>query len=132
VSTKTILGTVVGSKTLDGRWAEKPKAAEDAPAVITKPMGSAAQTPAVPKRKPAEPARPVAKPAVPPKPEPDEPPAKPEPDDAEKKASRLLALAKNYLAAGLKPQAIKKLDEIVRKYPDTEAAKKAKELMRNF
>jgi hypothetical protein len=134
VSTRTILGTIVGSKTLDGRWAEKAGADQDAPAVITKAMDTTGQTSVVPKRKPAKPTSPVVEPAVTPKPKTPKPPDKPEPaaDATEKRAARLLSLAKNYLGAGLKAQALKKLDEIIKKYPNTEAAKKAKEMMNSF
>ena len=125
MTTKTVLGTVVGTKTLDGRWAGRSKSADDAPAVVTKPMGATAKISAVPK--PVTPAPPVT-----PKPKDPEPAPKPAADEAEKKANRLLSLAKNYLGAGMKAPALKKLNEILAKYPKTEAAKKAREMLKGF
>lgn len=130
MTTKTVLGTVVGTKTLDGRWAGRSKSAADAPAVLTKPMGSTAKISAVPKPAPKAPVTPA--PSVTPKPKDTEPAPKPADDQAEKKAGRLLSLAKNYLGAGMKAPALKKLNEIVAKYPKTEAAKKAKDLLKDF
>jgi len=45
----------------------------------------------------------------------------------EKKAKRLLSLGKSYLASGRKPLTAKKLAEILKKYPQTEAAEQARE-----
>ena len=132
MTTKTVLGTIIGTKTLSGEWAGKSKLDDSAPAVAAKPMASAGQPVRPTKPEPKEPASPPTKTAS--KPKDDEPPAKtePQPDEAEKRAGQLFRLAKSYLGAGMKPQALKKLNEIVSKYPKTEVARKAKLLLADF
>ena len=127
VTTKTVLGTVIGTKTLDGQWAGKSKSVDDRPPVATKPMSGEAVTTIAEKPK-----APDVKPEPPPKPKVEPPPktgVKPKPapsaDADEKKARRLLRMVDNYLAAGMKVQALKKLNEIIEKYPKTEAGKEA-------
>ena len=134
MTTKTVLGTIIGTKTLSGEWAGKSKLDDSAPAVAVKPMASTGQPVTPTKPEPKEPAGPPTKIAS--KPKDDKPPAKaePQPDEAEaeKRAGQLLRLAKSYLGAGMKPQALKKLNEIVSKYPKTEVARKAKLLLADF
>jgi len=130
VTTRTVLGTIIGTKTLSGEWAGKSKFDDTTPTVTTEPM-TATEEPTPPKT--PEPVATTGKPTPPETPEPKTPaPAAPKPDGADKKAGQLLRIAKSYLGAGMKPQALKKLNEIVAKYPKTESARAAKLLLANF
>ena len=127
VATRTPLGRLVGSKDVEGRWTGKSKPPADVPAVAvaavkptkTPPGRKPTKTP--PRRKPTA-TKPSGKP----------PSTRPAPsggDTAEKKAARLLALGRNYLASNVKALAAAKFREIIEKYPGTKAAKEAEELL---
>jgi len=131
-TTKTVLGKVIGTKDVRGQWAGRSKIPLDAPAVTTTPIPDDGAPPAAKPPAGGDPV--VSKPTTPKPVEPaKEPPAvSPKPPasasgagDDEKKANRLLALGKNYLASGLKPLAAKKFQEILKKYPKTQAAEQA-------
>jgi TolA-binding protein len=48
---------------------------------------------------------------------------------ADKDCKAWLALARNFMKAGLKDKAKSYLDQVIQKYPDTDYAKEAKELL---
>jgi outer membrane protein assembly factor BamB len=60
------------------------------------------------------------------------PPRQLPPATPEVKAKRLLSMARNYLANGAEALATRKLKELLSKYPDTEAAAKAKRMLRDL
>ena len=62
-------------------------------------------------------------------PKPAEPPKVAEPLTDEQKAKGVLNIADNYIKAGMTDQAKAKLNEVIEKFPGTEAAKAAKEKM---
>ena len=124
-----VLGTLVGTRTLKdivaGIAGVAVKPPVDGPAVTVKDpdartlaaLTGAAAAPAVKKTDeaiaPAAPAAPAvveAAPAV----------------DAEAEAKKMLQFAENYLQANMKYKAIIKYEELVKKYPQTEAGKTAK------
>jgi outer membrane protein assembly factor BamB len=85
------------------------------------------------------PPRPVSETPPPPKKEPararrtaPRPPAKPRPKTPEELARRLWNSARNYLANGAVELARRKLEEIVRKYPDTKYGPMAKNKLRSL
>jgi TolA-binding protein len=51
---------------------------------------------------------------------------------ADKDCKAWLALARNFMKAGLKDKAKSYLDQVIQKYPDTDYAKEAKELLASF
>jgi len=55
------------------------------------------------------------------------PPATPE-----VKAKRMLSMARNFLANGARTMAKRKLEELVKKYPDTETAETARDMLRDM
>ena len=123
-----VLGTLVGTKTLKDVAAGTPsKPPVDGPAVTVKDPDArtvAALTGAAPAA-PASPATPakVDEAAAPVQ------PAAPVPAaavDPEAEANKMLLFAENFLRANMKAKAIVKYEEIVKKYPQTEAAKTAK------
>ena len=102
----------------------KPEPKLKEPVVATRPLGQPIRTVAArPTPKPTPTPRPAptvaATPVAAPKPTPKPSPAAADP---EAEAKRLMQLAENYLRAGLKPMALKKLREIVQKYPKTKVA----------
>jgi hypothetical protein len=121
-----VLGTVTGVRTLKDIVAGTPvRLPTDKPAVVTRELDepirvatlSKAPTPTV-----ATPTPTVAKPTASPKPKPTPsgttpPGAK----DPEAEATKLMQIAENYIGANMKPMAIRKLKEIVKKYPNTKA-----------
>ena len=134
-----VLGTVAGTQSVTDVVARKPATPPvDAPAVTYKDIDgktpvAVAAAPSVPKDNGGT-KEPAAKPDPKDEPEPDKtaktakPPAAETGDvkaDPEAEAAKLQQLAENYLGAGLKSQAIKKLEELVKKYPKTEAGKAA-------
>ena len=128
-----VLGTVTGIRTLKDIVAGVPtRLPTDKPAVVTRDPTSPIRTAAARPVK-AAPANPVkTEPAKPVKIEPVKPvkpiSKKPAPAvDDEAKAAKLIQLAENYIRAGLKPMAIKKLKEAVTKYPKTKSAEKAED-----
>ena len=120
-----VLGTVTGLRPLSEIIAGTPeKPPSDEPAVATRDMGQPIRTVAA-----RPPVRPAPTPTVSPKPTPTvapnpKPAATPDASgaDPEAEAKRLMQLAENYIRAGLKPMALKKLKEIVKKYPKTNTA----------
>ena len=135
-----VLGTVAGTQSVTDVVARKPATPPvDAPAVTYKDIDgktpvAVAAAPSVPKDNGGTKEEPAAKPDPKDEPEPDKtakaakPPAgeaDPAKEDPEAEANKLQQLAENYLGAGLKSQAIKKLEELVKKYPKTEAGKAA-------
>lgn len=118
VATRTPLGKLIGSKDVEGRWTGKSKPPADVPAVA---VAAVKPTKTPPRRKPT-----ATKPSVKP------PRTRPAPrgdDTDEKKAARLLALGRNYLASNVKALAAAKFREVIERYPDTKAAKEAEELL---
>ena len=127
-----VLGTLVGTKTLKDVAAEVPsKPPVEGPAVTVKDpdartlaaLTGAAAAPAVKKTDEAiAPAAPAAPAVVAAPPAATAPPAV----DAEAEAKKMLQFAENYLQANMKYKAIIKYEELVEKYPQTEAGKTAK------
>jgi hypothetical protein len=132
-----VLGTLVGTRTLKDAVAGVPsKPPADGPAVTVRDpdartlaalTGAAAPTAAAPAARktdeaiaPAAPAAPAVAPAAP-----SVAPAAPA-VDAEAEAKKLLQFAENFLQANMKHKAIIKYEELVEKYPQTEAGKTAK------
>ena len=124
-----MLGTLVGTKTLKDVAAGVPsKPPVEGPAVTVKDpdaktlaalTGAAAAPAAVKTDEPVAPAVPAVVQA--------DPTAAAVPAvDLEAKASKMLQFAESYLRANMKNKALVKYEELVRKYPQTEAAKKAK------
>jgi len=125
-----VLGTLVGTRTLKDAVAGVPsKPPVDGPAVTVRDpdartlaaLTGAAAAPAA--------AAPAARktdeaiaPAAPAAPAATAPPAV----DAEAEAKKLLQFAENFLQANMKHKAIIKYEELVEKYPQTEAGKIAK------
>jgi len=120
-----VLGVVTGIQSLEDIIAGvRPEPQVEEPIVATRPLDQpirtvAARTTPTPTPAPA----PTPTPAVtaPPTPKPKPAPAAGE-SDPEAEAGRLMQLVENYLRAGLKPMALKKLREIVRKYPKTKVS----------
>ncbi len=124
-----VLGTIVGTKTLKDVAAGVPsKPPADGPAVTVKDpdartaaalTGTApAAVKAVEAVAPAAPANAGAA---------DQPAATPAAAvDPEAEANKMLLFADSYLRANMKAKAIVKYEDLVRKYPQTEAAKTAK------
>jgi len=132
-----VLGTLVGTMTLKDVIAGIPgKSPLDGPAVTVKDPDArtlaaltgaaavpAAAAPAVKKTDEAiAPAAPVAPAVVEAAPAATQAPAV----DAEAEAKKLLQFAENFLQANMKHKAIIKYEELVKKYPQTEAGKTAK------
>ena len=127
-----MLGTLVGTMTLKDVIAGIPgKSPLDGPAVTVKDpdartlaaLTGAAAAPAVKKTDEAiAPAAPVAPAVVEAAPAATQAPAV----DAEAEAKKLLQFAENFLQANMKHKAIIKYEELVKKYPQTEAGKTAK------
>jgi len=132
-----VLGTLVGTRTLKDAVAGVPsKPPVDGPAVTVKDPdartlaaltgAAAAPTAAAPvARKTDEaiaPAAPAAPAVVAAPPAATAPPAV----DAEAEAKKMLQFAENFLQANMKHKAIVKYEELVEKYPQTEAGKTAK------
>jgi len=124
-----VLGTLVGTRTLKDAVAGVPsKPPVDGPAVTVRDpdartlaalTGAAAPTAAAPAARKTDEA--IA-PAAPAAPAATAPPAV----DAEAEAKKLLQFAENFLQANMKHKAIIKYEELVEKYPQTEAGKIAK------
>lgn len=127
-----MLGTLVGTMTLKDVIAGIPgKSPLDGPAVTVKDpdartlaaLTGAAAAPAVKKTDEAiAPAAPVAPAVVEAAPAATQAPAV----DAEAEAKKMLQFAENFLQANMKHKAIIKYEELVKKYPQTEAGKTAK------
>ena len=127
-----MLGTLVGTMTLKDVIAGIPgKSPLDGPAVTVKDpdartlaaLTGAAAAPAVKKTDEAiAPAAPVAPAVVEAAPAATQAPAV----DAEAEAKKMLQFADNFLQANMKHKAIIKYEELVKKYPQTEAGKTAK------
>ena len=127
-----VLGTLVGTMTLKDVIAGIPgKSPLDGPAVTVKDpdartlaaLTGAAAAPAVKKTDEAiAPAAPVAPAVVEAAPAATQAPAV----DAEAEAKKMLQFADNFLQANMKHKAIIKYEELVKKYPQTEAGKTAK------
>lgn len=127
-----VLGTVTGVRSLQDIIAGNPvQLPTDQPAVVTRDPGEPIKpitttpdpTPVVTRTPDPTPARPVAvpKPVGPAKSTPSSA------NDPEVKAKRLMQLAENYLRAGMKSMAVKKLKEIVKTYPKTKTAEEAED-----
>lgn len=131
VTVQTPVGKAVGVQTFKEIKAGIKPQPEDKPAVVTKPMLGGARTAAPPKPPvvassdlsivagKADDSASVS--MVKPNPKP-----KPASSDPQAKAKRLLKMGKNYLANGMTALAKKKFQEIVTKYPGTQAAAEAK------
>ena len=127
-----VLGTLVGTMTLKDVIAGIPgKSPLDGPAVTVKDpdartlaaLTGAAAAPAVKKTDEAiAPAAPAAPAVVEAAPAATQAPAV----DAEAEAKKMLQFADNFLQANMKHKAIIKYEELVKKYPQTEAGKTAK------
>lgn len=125
-----MLGTLVGTRTLKDAVAGVPsKPPVDGPAVTVRDPDArtlAALTGAAAAPAPAAPAArktdEAIAPAAPAAPAATAPPAV----DAEAEAKKLLQFAENFLQANMKHKAIIKYEELVEKYPQTEAGKTAK------
>jgi hypothetical protein len=125
-----VLGTLVGTRTLKDAVAGVPsKPPVDGPAVTVRDPDArtlAALTGAAAAPAPAAPAArktdEAIAPAAPAAPAATAPPAV----DAEAEAKKLLQFAENFLQANMKHKAIIKYEELVEKYPQTEAGKIAK------
>lgn len=127
-----VLGTLVGTMTLKDVIAGIPgKSPLDGPAVTVKDpdartlaaLTGAAAAPAVKKTDEAiAPAAPAAPAVVEAAPAATQAPAV----DAEAEAKKMLQFAENFLQANMKHKAIIKYEELVKKYPQTEAGKTAK------
>ena len=127
-----MLGTLVGTRTLKDAVAGVPsKPPVEGPAVTVKDpdartlaaLTGAAAAPAVKKTDEAiAPAAPAAPAVVEAAPAATQAPAV----DAEAEANKMLQFAENYLQANMKYKAIIKYEELVKKYPQTEAGKTAK------
>ena len=127
-----VLGTLVGTKTLKdivAGLADKPPV--EGPAVTVKDpdartlaaLTGAAAAPAAKKTDEAiAPAAPAAPAVVEAAPAATQAPAV----DAEAEAKKMLQFAENFLQANMKYKAIIKYEELVKKYPQTEAGKTAK------
>jgi pyruvate/2-oxoglutarate dehydrogenase complex dihydrolipoamide acyltransferase (E2) component len=107
------------------------KSPTDGPAVTVKDpdartlaalTGAAAAPPPAAAPRAAAPAASPPAPAPAPAKDPAPAPAK----DPEAEANKLLQFAETFLRAGMKDKAIDKYDELVKKYPQTEAGKTAK------
>jgi len=123
-----VLGTVRGVRTLkDIASGTAPTSPAEGSAVTVKdpdPRTLATLNSTVAPQAPEKPAAPAlaAAPAAAPT-----APAAPAPaSDPEAEAAKMLQVAENYIRANMKYQAIVKLEEIVKKYPQTEAGKAAK------
>jgi hypothetical protein len=127
-----VLGTLVGTRTLKDAVAGVPsKPPVDGPAVTVKDpdartlaalTGAAAVPAAVKTDVPVAPAAPAVTAVVEAAPAATQAPAV----DAEAEAKKMLQFAENYLQANMKYKAIIKYEELVKKYPQTEAGKTAK------
>ena len=125
-----VLGTLVGTRTLKDAVAGVPsKPPVDGPAVTVRDPDArtlAALTGAAAAPAPAAPAArktdEAIAPAAPAAPAATAPPAV----DAVAEAKKLLQFAENFLQANMKHKAIIKYEELVEKYPQTEAGKIAK------
>lgn len=131
-----MLGTLVGTRTLKDAVAGVPsKPPVEGPAVTVKDpsagtlaalTGAAAPAPAAPAVKKTDeaiaPAAPAAPAVVEAAPAATQAPAV----DAEAEAKKMLQFAENFLQANMKHKAIIKYEELVKKYPQTEAGKTAK------
>lgn len=126
-----IVGEVVGRRTLaDIASGKAPEAPVDGPAVVVRDMGSSAVAAVSPRTTGGRPsavstggadqtpdaARTGAATPTPPA---------PSTKDPEAEAGKLYQLAENYLRANMKSMAVRKLEELLKKYPKTEAAEKA-------
>ena len=131
-----VLGTLVGTRTLKDAVAGVPsKPPVEGPAVTVKDpdartlaalTGAAAPSPVAPAVKKTDeaiaPAAPAAPAVVEAAPAATQAPA----EDAEAEAKKMLQFAENFLQANMKYKAIIKYEELVKKYPQTEAGKTAK------
>jgi len=120
-----VLGTVSGVRTVKSIIAGTPvKLPTDQPAVTYRDPGEPIKvaTAAPPKvdTKPDPPSGITVAPT--PKPTPTPKPVGTSDADPEANAKRLMQLAENYLNASMKPMAIRKLKEILSKYPKTKTA----------
>lgn len=130
-ATFPLFGKVYGEKTVKALAARKPTPGPGGPAVtatpLDKPKTTTGGTPAPAAPIPAEP---IA--AAPPPVTASRPPARPaasEDELNEKKAKRLLGMARTYYSAGMKDKAAAKLKEIIEDYPRTKTALDAKLLL---
>ena len=131
LTVQTPVGKAAGLRTFDEIKSGAKPPADDKPPVVTKPMPGGGRTAAAPpvdaspepSVAPAKPDESALAPTAKPKPRP-KPAASGGP---EAKAKRLLRMGKNYLRSGMTAMAKKKFQEIVTKYPDTNAAAQAKE-----